>query len=98
MSHTIYGRNEEITKGKIGVLKELIKHINSNDKEKYLNEAMLFLDEDNVTLPSIDNMSVIILFSSIKAFPIWLLTALEIIGSNTITIISPNSEGLIKLN
>lgn len=41
MSHTVYGRNEKITKGKIGVLKELIKHINSNDKEKYLNETML---------------------------------------------------------
>ena len=41
MSHTVYGRNEEITKGRIGVLKELIKCLNSNDKEKCLNETML---------------------------------------------------------
>lgn len=33
MSHTVYGRNEEITKGRIGVLKELIKRLNSNDKK-----------------------------------------------------------------
>lgn len=41
MSHTVYGRNEGITKGRIGVLKELIKRINSNDKEKCLDETML---------------------------------------------------------
>lgn len=41
MSHTVYGRNEEIAKGRIGVLKELIKRINSNDMEKCLNETML---------------------------------------------------------
>ena len=41
MSHTVYGRNEEITKGRIGVLKELIKCLNPNDKEKCLNETML---------------------------------------------------------
>lgn len=41
MSHTVYGRNEEITKGRISVLKELIKHINPNDKEKCLNETIL---------------------------------------------------------
>ena len=41
MSHTVYGRNEEITKGRVGVLKELIKRLNPNDKEKCLNETML---------------------------------------------------------
>ena len=41
MSHTVYGRNEGITKGRIGVLKELIKRINSNNKEKCLDETML---------------------------------------------------------
>ncbi len=41
ISHTIYGRNEKIAKGRIGVLKELIKRINSNDKEKCLDETML---------------------------------------------------------
>ena len=41
MSHTVYGRNEGITKGRIGVLKELIKCFNPNDREKCLNERML---------------------------------------------------------
>ncbi len=41
MSHTIYGRNEEVEKGRINVLKELIKRINPNVKEKCLNETML---------------------------------------------------------
>ena len=41
MSHTVYERNEKIIKGRIGVLKELIKCFNPNDREKCLNERML---------------------------------------------------------
>lgn len=42
MSRNVYGRNEEITKGRIGVLRELIKRLfNPNDKERCLNETML---------------------------------------------------------
>lgn len=41
MTHIVYGRNEEVEKGRIDVLKELIKRINLNDEEKCLNETML---------------------------------------------------------
>ena len=41
MTHSVYGRNEEVNKGRIDVLKKLIKRINPNDKEKRLNETML---------------------------------------------------------
>ena len=41
MSHTVYGRNEEIVKGRISVLKELEKRLDPNNKEKCLNETML---------------------------------------------------------
>ena len=58
MSHTIYGRNEEVEKGRINVLKELIKRINPNVKEKCLNETMLdaaWFGETEIVILLIEN-------------------------------------------
>ena len=40
MIHTVYGRNENVNKKRIEVLKELIKYLTDN-KEECLNETMI---------------------------------------------------------